>query len=204
MLIIGITGGTGSGKTTALEALDELGALVLDCDAVYHELLDQNPEIKSEIEARFGNVSTDGMIDRKKLGDIVFNDPSALTDLNKITHKYISDEIDKRIKTRKEQGGKLAAVDAIALIESGQNKNCDIVIGIIAPAEIRVERIINRDGITCEQAEARIAAQQTDEFYREHCDYILVNNFNTPAEFIKKCKSYFTGLIGGNGNANKR
>jgi dephospho-CoA kinase len=93
------------------------------------------------------------------------------------------------------QGGKIAAIDAIALIESGASKKCDVVVGIIAPREIRLLRIINRDKITREQAEMRINAQQPDSFFKENCDYILENNYKTPTELNAKTKEFFTGLL---------
>ena len=201
MRIIGITGGTGAGKTSALRALETLGALVLDCDAIYHELLSNNAGLKSELGARFIGVLHDGMIDRKALGAIVFGDPDALLELNAITHKYVSAEIDKRIQDWQEKGGTVAAIDAIALIESGRAKKCDIVVGITAPPEARLSRIMQRDGITREQAEMRINAQKPDAFFTENCDFVLEGNYDTSAEFEVACKEFFARFIGGKDNA---
>lgn len=197
MYVIGITGGTGAGKTLALTSLKELGALALDCDKIYHELLLGSAEMKAEIESSFHGVTTDGAIDRKKLGEIVWKEPSSLLKLNEITHKYVTNEIKTKIDSFKEKGGKFAAIDAIALIESGQSKNCDIVVGIVAPVEYRKERIIKRDGLTETQALARIKAQQSDSFYEKNCDYIIENEYKTAVEFGEKCKKYFSSLIGG-------
>jgi len=198
MYIVGITGGTGSGKTTAMQALQSFGAIMLDCDKIYHDLLLNNTDMKAEIEARFDNVSTDGNIDRKKLGEIVWNDPASLHDLNNITHKYISSEVEWRIISFKAQGGDLAAIDAIALIESGQKNKCDIVIGIIAPAEKRLARIMERDGLTKELAQMRLDAQQPDSFYRENCDHILENIYETQNIFEDKCKEFFSKILKNN------
>ena len=118
MTIIGITGGSGGGKTSALRALQSLGAVVIDCDSLYHELLEQNTEMIGEIAARFEGAVKDGTVDRKALGVIVFNDAGALAELNRITQVCFG-----RGRAPSEgmgsQGGTLAAVDAIALIESG-------------------------------------------------------------------------------------
>ena len=204
MFIIGITGGTGAGKTSALRALSDLGALVLDCDRLYHEILAENGDLKSELGDRFPGVQTDGAIDRKRLGEIVFADPSALSDLNAITHKYVGSEIERRLSEWESRGEKVAAIDAIALIDSGRNERCDVVVGVIAPVNARVTRIMRRDRITRRQALQRINAQKPDSFFRENCDFILENTFKTPGEFRKYCKEFFsgiTGIIGGNNDA---
>jgi dephospho-CoA kinase len=138
MYIIGITGGTGSGKTVALQILEQLGALRLDCDEIYHEQLKENEAMKAEISARFSGVLENGVINRTRLGEMVFNDKSALQELNIITHKCVIDEIKHRLTKWKKQGGTIAAIDAIALIESGANQLCDTTIGIIAPMETRI------------------------------------------------------------------
>jgi len=197
MYIIGITGGSGAGKSSALRALKSLGALTLDCDAIYHKLLAENVELRVELEARFNGVLSCGEIDRKRLGSIVFSDPSALLDLNAITHKYVSDSIAESIADWEAKGGKVVAIDAIALIESGRADRCDVVIGVAAPRETRILRIINRDKITREQAELRISAQKPDSFFRESCDYMLEAVYSTPQAFEENCKHFFRGLIGG-------
>jgi dephospho-CoA kinase len=192
MYVIGITGGTGSGKTVALQVLEQLGALRLDCDEIYHELLKENEAMKAEIAARFNGVLENGVINRSRLGEMVFKDRSALHELNMITHKYVIDEVKQRLAKWEKQGGTVAAIDAIALIESGVNQLCDTTIGIIAPIETRVSRVIKRDGLTREHALMRINAQQSDGFYIDNCNHILENNFNSVEEFEEKCRTYFT------------
>ena len=197
MYTIGITGGTGAGKTSALRVLESMGVLTLDCDLIYHELLLNNEDLKSELEARFKGVLNNGTVDRRRLGEIVFNDPSALLDLNSITHKYISAEIARLTSAWESQGGTTIAIDAIALIESGRSEQCDFVIGVTAPRETRISRIMARDGITYAQAEMRINAQKPDSFYIENCDYILDAIYSTPEEFEIVSKELFEKLIGG-------
>jgi len=192
--IIGITGGTGAGKSSAVKALQAMGAHTLDCDAVYHEMLADNTEMAAEIGASFSSVLTEGKINRNKLGDIVWRDAAALEKLNAITHKYVSNEIEKRIDTLKSQNVKAIVIDAVALIESGQNEKCDIVIGIVAPQEKRLSRIINRDSLTMERALLRINAQQPESFYRKNCDHILENMYDTPEAFEEKCTEFFKEL----------
>jgi len=192
MRIIGITGGSGAGKSTVLKALMKIGAKTLDCDEVYHDLLINNVEMTAEIDAHFKGVSDNGKIDRKKLGEIVWRDPASLQDLNDITHKYISHEIDRQINEFRKQGEHTVAIDAIALIESGQSKKCEDVIGVLAPVEKRISRIMERDGLTKTQAEMRINAQKPDSFFRLNCSHILENDLDTLKEFENKCDEYFS------------
>ncbi len=195
MTIIGITGGTGGGKTSALRALKKLGALVIDCDMLYHELLTDNTDMIREIALRFEGVVRDGALDRKALGRIVFNDSEALSELNEITHKYVSAEVDHRLSAWEKEGGKLAAVDAIALIESGRGGKCDIIVGVTAPFDIRVQRIVERDGVTEEYAKLRIGAQKPDSFFYENCDYVLISDCDTVEQFEEKCVEFFTRIL---------
>ena len=204
MFIIGLTGGTGSGKTSALRVLETFGALAIDCDAIYHELLASDEDMKIELAQRFPGAVNNGIVNRSLLGSIVFNDSAALLDLNAITHKYTIQNVEDKLAKWESQSGRIAAIDAIALIESGVNEKCDIVIGITAPKEIRIQRIIARDGINLQQAALRIDAQKPDSFFAEHCDYILVNTYATKDEFDEYCKRFFKNIIndGGIKNAN--
>ena len=201
MFTIGITGGSGGGKTSALHALRSLGALTLDCDAIYHELLANDMDLKSELGTHFNGVLLDGAIDRKRLGEIVFANPSALLELNSIAHKYISKEIVRRIAEGEVQGFEIVAIDAIALIESGRSKKCDVVVGVTAPKDVRISRIMARDCIPREQAEMRINAQKPDSFFEENCDYMLVGIYSEPKKFEEECKKFFRKLIGGHMDA---
>ena len=195
MRIIGITGGTGTGKTTALDVLRRMGALCLDCDEIYHELTATSAALREAIERCFGEVyTTGGQLDRKKLGRIVFSNAHALNDLNIITHGFVDEEIKKRLRGHAMRGGRLAAIDAIALIESGASRFCTETFGIIAPRELREQRIMAREGISREYARLRIDAQQPDSFYREHCTGIIENS-GTKAEFAVRCTTAFTEVI---------
>ena len=201
MKIIGITGGTGGGKTSALGALKKLGALVIDCDAVYHELLQNSADMIGTLDARFPGVVKDGALDRKALGQIVFNDAEALEVLNTITHAFVGVEVDRRLSAWAAGGGELAAVDAILLIESGLAEKCDIIIGVTAPPEVRVKRIMERDGISEDYARMRISAQKPDGFYYDNCDYVLISDCDTVEEFENKCRKFFISILGGTTDA---
>ena len=185
-MIFGITGGTGCGKTTALQAIESLGGLVLDCDAIYHELLKTDPSLLESINRRFPGVVENGELQRKKLGAIVFADPQALLDLNAITHAAVKTEVERRLAT----APALAAIDAIELFDSGLAPLCDATVAIVAPLEDRVRRLMARDSISEEYARARIAAQKDEAWFRAHCDAVLENNGEKDA-FATNCVDFF-------------
>lgn len=198
MTVIGITGGTGCGKTTALEVIASLGGLVIDCDAVYHELLDNSSEMISDISGRFNNVIVDGVLDRKALGNIVFSDSNALEDLNSITHKYVAQEVSRLLSEYEESGGKLAAIDAIALFESGLSNLCSFTVAVTAPEEARAKRIMLRENISYEYAMLRIKAQKKDSYFTDICTYTLVNDCSSKVEFYNKVRDFLEERLGSN------
>ena len=194
MQVIGITGGTGSGKTTALGVLESMGVRVIDCDDVYHELLETNKELISAIEERFNGVCIDGVLDRKKLGSKVFTDPKLLAELSVITHKFVSLEVERILDWEEKEGHSAVAIDAIALIESGLSKLCSPIIGIYAPEEIRIKRIMDREGVSREYARLRIRAQKPESWFNENCD-LIINNDGSIDEFEKLCRERFVALL---------
>ena len=190
-LIVGLTGGTGAGKTSALAALEDLGGTVLDCDAVYHQMLRTDPALREAITAAFGPVfCPDGSLDRQKLGTLVFSDHAALDRLNAIVYEYLPPEL-----LRRAQGHTLVGLDAISLMESGLGRLCACTVAVLAPAEDRARRIMARDGISEDYARLRISAQQPDVFYRERCSHILENNCATPAQFRDQARIFFRSML---------
>ena len=191
-VVLGITGGTGSGKTSALEAIRDLGGVVIDCDAVYHEMLDKDADLRHAIEVKFHGVfNSDGTLNRKKLGELVFENKERMAQLNEVIYQFLVPEVQKRARE-----GYLTAIDAINLIESGVGELCDRTVAITAPAELRVRRIMARDGIDERYARMRISAQKSDEFYRSKCDYELSNTAETPEAFRETARVFFERLIG--------
>ena len=197
MKIIGLTGPTGAGKTTALNALVDLGGRIVDCDAVYHDLLIHSEPMRSELRQRYGDgvFGCDGMLDRKALGAIVFEDKQALADLNQITHKYVGLAVDEVIAAAREEGVPAVAIDAIALIESGISDRCTCTVAVTAPDEVRVRRIMEREGISEEYARLRINAQKKEDWFREHCDYVLINDCACVEEFEAKARALFEEIL---------
>ena len=189
-MIIGITGGTGSGKTTLLRTVQELGGMVLDCDAIYHVLLQTDKKLLAAIESRFPGTVSEGRLDRKALGAIVFSDENALQDLNAITHSAV------KAKVRHILGGnpgKLAAIDAIGLFEGGLATLCDVTVAVTAPEEMRVARLMARDNISEEYARLRIRAQKSDAEFSTLCDHTLKND-STQEAFESKCLAFLRDL----------
>ncbi|MCI7733624.1 MAG: threonylcarbamoyl-AMP synthase [Dysosmobacter sp.] len=192
-IVLGLTGGTGAGKTSALNAIRELGGTVIDCDAVYHEMLENSQEMRNAINAKFPGVfDQDGKLNRQKLGQEVFAQKDRLAQLNEIVFGFMTPELDRRMESA---GDGLFAIDAINLLESGADRLCDRTIAVTAPTELRVRRIMARDGITEQYARLRISAQKPDEYYRGKCDCELNNAADTPEAFQAEAKLFFTRLI---------
>ncbi len=192
-IVLGLTGGTGAGKTSALNAIRELGGEVIDCDAVYHEMLDHDQELRNTINAAFPGVfGPDGKLNRKKLGEEVFAKKERMDKLNAIVFRFLIPELERRMEGIPDG---LYAVDAINLIESGLDRLCDRTIAVTAPTELRVRRIMARDNITEQYARLRISAQKPDEFYRSKCNLELNNGAETPEAFQREAKLFFERLV---------
>ena len=188
-MIIGITGGTGCGKTTLLSCIAQQGGLILDCDEIYHRLLTEDKNLLLSIEERFPGVVENGVLQRKKLGNIVFADEKALRDLNAITHAAVKKEVLRLL----ENAPKLAAIDAIGLFEGDLAALCHVTVAVIAPAEDRVRRLMARDGISEEYARKRIAAQRSNAEFSALCSYTLENDGDICA-FRAKCLAFLAGF----------
>ena len=188
-MIIGITGGTGCGKTTLLSCIAQQGGLILDCDEIYHRLLTEDKNLLLSIEEQFPGVVENGVLQRKKLGNIVFADEKALRDLNAITHAAVKKEVLRLL----ENTPKLAAIDAIGLFEGDLATLCDVTVAVIAPVEDRVRRLMARDGISEEYARKRIAAQRSNGEFSALCSHTLENDGDICA-FRAKCLAFLAEL----------
>lgn len=196
MTVLGITGPTGAGKTTALREVERLGGAVIDCDAVYHGLLEMDTALQDALEKEFGPLRDErGSVDRKKLGAIVFNDPERLEALNAISWRAVTDRVGALLEAFREQGRSLAAIDAIALLESPLKELCKLTVAVLAPPEVRVRRIMAREGISEEYARARVKAQRPDTYFSQNCDRVLVNNFVSAEEFAGLVRKTLEELI---------
>lgn len=173
-VIVGITGGIGSGKTTLMDHISRLGYKTYDTDLAGKEVL-KKEEVVKEVEKVFwpSEVTTNGAIDRKKLAAIVFNDKKKLEQLNKIVHPAVAEDFKKFIENLGKE--ELIFKESAILFESGAYKNCDVTILITAPVEVRTERVMKRDGVSREEVKERIAHQMSDEKKSKLSDYIIEN-----------------------------
>ena len=170
-MVIGITGGSGGGKTTVSKVFEEAGFKIIDADEVAHKVMSKGSECLKEVIDAFSDeyLNYDGELDRKKLGSLVFNSPEKLELLNTITHKHIIREIKSKVCEK-------TVIDAIGLFDTELYKLCDSTIFVYCPEEIRVKRIMAREGITEEYAKNRINAQRSDEYFKEKADFTVVND----------------------------
>ncbi|MBO4853967.1 MAG: threonylcarbamoyl-AMP synthase [Oscillospiraceae bacterium] len=191
-VMIGFTGPTGAGKTTALHVLERLGGIVVDCDALYAQMVESDEPLRSAISEAFGDVFDGTRLNREKLGRIVFSDTAALERLNRIVYAHLSRELLHRIGA---SGAKAVGIDAINLFESGLASLCDRTVGLLAPVQMRIERIMARDGIDREHARMRVDAQKDEAFYRAHCTDILVNDAAMQRSFEEKAEKLFSRIM---------
>ena len=174
MRLIGICGRSGCGKSIFGDILRNKGFLVIDCDAVYREMVSAPSACLFELETAFGaDIVVNNSLDRKKLASIVFVDSEKLALLNRITHKHILNRVNELISEYKES--KPIFLDAPTLFESGLHDRCELIVSVIASDEICLERIKQRDGLTDEKAIQRLNNQKTNEFLIENSDIIIYN-----------------------------
>ena len=176
MKIIGLCGGSGSGKSTVCSLFATYGILPINTDEIYHELLSFDSACRKEISSVFDGVTrTDGTIDRAALGGVVFADEKKRKQLNAIAHKHVLNQV-RDIIRREGDNYYAAIVDAPLLFESGFDEECDLVVAVIASREERIRRITVRDLISPELAEKRISTQISDAELTAKADIIITNN----------------------------
>ncbi len=177
-MIVGLTGQTGAGKSTVSDVFAEKGFAVINADIVARKVVERGSDCFRKLENNFGSeiINPDGTLNRKKLGCIVFSDNEKLHLLNSIMYPAITDEIKNQIQNYSESGKKFILLDAPTLFESNADKLCDIIVSVVADYDIRKKRIINRDGITPQQADDRINSQHSQDFFIRNSDYYITNN----------------------------
>lgn len=190
--IFGITGPTGSGKSTVSKIFQKLGVFVIDADIAARMVTKKGENCLNEIATVFGNkiLTTDKELDRRALAKIVFSDKDKLKLLNNITHKYIKRYIENEINT---SDSKIAAIDGAVIIGSPVMDICKLLVVVTADTDVRIERIIKRDNIDLEMAKKRIASQMTSAEYETHADFVIKNNDNNVR--LEECVEYIYNKI---------
>ncbi len=179
MIIIGLCGNSGSGKGTVCNSFLKYGVPSIDTDLVYRELTVSGASLTNKLKDRFGPeiLNSDLSLNRKALADIVFSDATGqlLNELNRITHSSIIAEAENRINELSKSGIRAVIFDAPLLFESGFDKKCSVIITVTAEKDDKIKRIIQRDGISYENAIKRLNSQLSEEFLVEHSDYVISN-----------------------------
>lgn len=175
MIVIGLTGGIASGKSTVSRLLAEMGAIILDADKVGHEALSPGTEAYRDIVATFGEevLLPEGQVNRKKLGEIVFNNPEALARLNRIMHPRMYRMMAERLEAYRRQGVPLVVLEAAVLLEAGWTPLVDQVWVTQVSEETAIRRLVDRNGFSEAQARARVRSQLTPEQRAQHADIII-------------------------------
>lgn len=199
VMVVGLTGQTGAGKTTVCKVFEENGFSIINADIIARKVMEKGMPCLCEICEFFGKdiLLDDGSLNRQKLSKLVFSDKKKLELLNSVTYPYITSEILKTIRHYSKKGSKLILLDAPTLFESRADDFCELIISVIAKETIRLSRIINRDKLTEDAALNRMSSQYQEDFFRQNSDFIIKNNsdmknlFDVAKEVSDKIKDYY-------------
>lgn len=194
MKVIGITGSSGSGKSTLTKILaKKLNAKVIDADKVVKQMQKPGTIYFEKIVDLFGKeiLQQDGNLNRRKLAQIIFQDELKKEEINKLTYKYVVEEIKTQIKNAREE---CTIIDAPLLIESKLNEICNATIAVISNKEEQIKRLCKRDNIAKEEAIARLNSQKSNEYYKKNADYVVENNGGEYDKFVGRIREFVQEL----------
>ncbi len=199
VLVVGLTGQTGAGKTTVSEIFAERGFEIINADLVARKVVEPNSPCLAELCDCFGNgiLLPDGSMNRKKVAEIAFSDPCKTEILGSTMFPYITNEILSEIRRFAAKGKRYILMDAPTLFESHADDFCQLVLSVLANPDTRRSRIIARDGLTVEQAEKRMNAQLSEEYFKTHSDFVIYNDEDAAQlravtlEVIEKVQEYY-------------
>ena len=196
MLVLGVTGQSGAGKGAFCDLMREKGIECLDTDRTAREVVEPGTECLELLAEHFGKeiLNDDGSMNRKKVASIVFSDKDELEFLTRTTHKYIIEKMKEWLLERELAGDKIVIVDAPQLFDAGADFYCNFKLCVLADRDIRISRIMERDGISKDAAVSRIDSQMDDSFFKEKCEYVVYNNGNL-AKLKKNADRIFDELM---------
>lgn len=190
-IIVGLTGQTGAGKSTVSGAMEKCGCGIINADKIAREIVEPKTDCLKMLTNAFGCdiINKDGSLNRKRLAEKAFSSAENTKLLNEITHPYIVKLTKQRISELFAKGYKIVVFDAPQLFESESDKFCDIIVSVTASQRCRLARIVSRDNISEEQALARMKAQLSEEYFKEHSDYTIngekdINDVMSEAESL--------------------
>lgn len=175
MVVIGVTGGIASGKSVVCRVFEELGSVVIEADRVGHETLER-AEVRGQLVEAFGQeiLDAEGVVDRRRLGQVVFNDPAARVRLNRIVHPSLLAEIRRQVAALRSSGfDGVVVVDAALLIEWGPEALVDVVVVVTAPESLQMARLMERNGLSADEAARRVASQVPNAERARWADYLI-------------------------------
>lgn len=188
MTVIGLTGKTGAGKSTVSLELEKNGCYIIDGDVIAREIVSKGSPAIIKLAEEFGEdiLNDDKTLNRKALARKAFSSEENRQKLNAITHPFITEKMIEKINFAKENGYEFSVIDAAALLESECKKLCDFIAVIHADENVRLERILNRDKISVDDAKIRMKSQKPDEYYFENADIIIMNDLRESVEDLAK------------------
>ena len=193
--VVGLTGPIGSGKSVVAQIFLNNDYKLIDADKVAREVVEKGSPVLEKLALEFGCdvINQDGTLNRRLLADRAFSTKDGTDRLNSITHPAIVDLVKKKIAQYEENGVERIIYDAPLLFESNTNKLCDCIVSVIAPKEVRIQRVIERDSVTEADVRKRISAQHDESYYTEKSNYVIYNN-STLKELRRRTQSIVTAL----------